>query len=530
MHEGSASEAGMPLRLALLCRLPFELGACVLSEIIARFSLTLTGAVELLSEPLSEGARSAADAHWAAYESNVKAAGELVQETDWSKVVKTMLRQLRYYFKPAKVIDLWRLGGHRLWRRLRASAGSRHALLEQEVETSLAHARRECDASKALFSAGQFCDAGARYRVACEMLDNLDASYSDPILPKRNTKASSNVVIGDNLRAELRAERIRVLVNMAVCHKKLGKHKEVLEYATRALSLEPEHVKALMLRGRALLATDDAAAALRDFHCVASLDPTNQEARAEVRRAAAAKRGRIGRERLLVVLAETAKRQKLLQKEISALARKLANEQKELMGAGEKTLPTKREGVEAKTPPLKPSHTSLSFLEAHQKVLDLGLSKDLLEDDPLGHEALQDVLLEFEDDTEVMERAEQLLRPSGLGDPQRAKSLGVGVIVEIHHCMVKEMQKALSDFSQLPVAERSSLTTKMRETIAELLVSIAVEYQFTVHSEDVEVAVMMHEGELQANPAFTRCSEQLSSMMQELTGSPEPRMKGEATF
>merc|ERR1719229_709089 len=97
-------------------------------------------------------------------------------------------------------------------------------------------------------------------------------------------------------------------------------------------------------------------------------------------------------------------------------------------------------------------------------------------------------------------------------------------IVEIHKFMVGEMQKVLQEFLQLPFDVRRSFTSKSCETTAELLVSIAVEQQLSVHCEDVEQAVIRYEQMLQGNAEFARCTEQLANMMQHLTSAAQPRV------
>merc|ERR1712176_1575710 len=91
--------------------------------------------------------------------------------------------------------------------------------------------------------------------------------------------------------------------------------------------------------------------------------------------------------------------------------------------------------------------------------------------------------------------------------------------------MVGEMQRVLQEFLQLPQDVRRSFTSKGCETTAELLVSISVEHQLGVRCEDVEQAVIKYEEPLQGHPEFTRCTEQLATMMQHLIGAAQPRVK-----
>jgi hypothetical protein len=208
---------------------------------------------------------------------------------------------------------------------------------------------------------------------------------------------------------------------------------------------------------------------------------------------------------ILQILAETVRVQGIVQQEVSVLARKLAKEDK-----GEKK---------------KKKRTVLSFTDAHKKILELGLPREPLEDYKLSEANFQQVLLKYEEDEEVMLAAQKLLHPAGKGDSQRALGITIDKIVEIHVFMVTEMQKVLSEFLALPREERRSFTGKGCETTAELLVSMAVEQQLSVRCEDVEQAVIMYEEQLQGHPEFTRCTEQLASMMQHLIGSVQPRVE-----
>jgi len=193
--------------------------------------------------------------------------------------------------------------------------------------------------------------------------------------------------------------------------------------------------------------------------------------------------------------------QGIVQQEVSVLARRLAKEKAD-----------------------RKKKKSLSFVDGHKKILELGLPREPLEDYGLSENAFQRILLEYEQDEEVMLCAQKLLHPAGKGDAERARSITMDRIVEIHQFMVSEMQRVLQEFLQLPQDVRRSFTSKGCETTAELLVSIAVEQQLSVHCEDVEQAVIKYEEALQGHPEFTRCTEQLANMMQHLIGAAQPRV------
>merc|ERR1712217_181109 len=163
----------------------------------------------------------------------------------------------------------------------------------------------------------------------------------------------------------------------------------------------------------------------------------------------------------------------------------------------------------------------MTFLEAYEKVLSLKLPKHLLEDDGINDASLQNLLIEYEEDEEVIGCAQQLLQPAGTGDPLRAEDITLERIIEIHRCMEREMRKVIDEFYTLPEKRRRKFTKKERETVAELLVSMTVEHSFDVRCEDVELAVIMNEDKLQNDKAYTDCAEHLSALMQELHGVDE---------
>mmetsp|Transcript_131546 Transcript_131546/g.311888 ORF Transcript_131546/g.311888 Transcript_131546/m.311888 type:complete len:498 (-) Transcript_131546:58-1551(-) len=210
-------------------------------------------------------------------------------------------------------------------------------------------------------------------------------------------------------------------------------------------------------------------------------------------------RGSLTRQEVSELLDETIRVQGIVQIEISQLARDLAKERSD-----------------------KKKKKSLSIPEAYQRIKELKLPIDPLEELDLSEQAFQKLISQYENDEEVSVKAQLLLHPEPKGDTVRARSISVEKIIEIHQFMVVRMQKVLTEFLTLDQETRRSFSNKACETTAELLVSIAVEQQ-GVHCEDVEQAVLWHENVLANHPEFARCTEQLANMMQHLTGSAQPR-------
>mmetsp|Transcript_88392 Transcript_88392/g.139671 ORF Transcript_88392/g.139671 Transcript_88392/m.139671 type:complete len:369 (+) Transcript_88392:3-1109(+) len=151
------------------------------------------------------------------------------------------------------------------------------------------------------------------------------------------------------------------------------------------------------------------------------------------------------------------------------------------------------------------------------------LPREPLEEMGMHESAFQDLLSKYEDDPEVMEHYRSLLHPVGKSDPEKARTIRIDKIIEIHQFMCQEMQKVVTEFRQLPEETRHSITGKTCENTAELLVSISVEQQLAVHCDEVEQAVIFYEEALGANPDFAQCTEQLAQMMQFLVGASHPR-------
>eukprot|EP00928_Gymnodinium_smaydae_P082867 TRINITY_DN6613_c1_g5_i1.p1 TRINITY_DN6613_c1_g5~~TRINITY_DN6613_c1_g5_i1.p1 ORF type:complete len:586 (+),score=162.90 TRINITY_DN6613_c1_g5_i1:83-1840(+) len=567
MHSHwSPDGESLALRIGNSLRLPFELGVCLCIEFVARLAHAIDDAVEplparrcpkplelmaLMSEDplnaflvalrpflpvfrrsLCEGARAGREAQWQAYETQAKAAADMTLEVDWRSVARASLiwlwRQLRLGWRSgaprlkAGAQDLlWYLRARRVWGRLRRLVGrpplDAEGIEREEAEALLASARSECALGKEAFQAGRVLQALERYGEALQALQRAEA--------KRGAVAPSTV-------AALRQERVRALVNTAVCNKKLGKLSEVVDATTQALELEPKHAKALLLRAGALLgggcqAEDAAARAASDLEAALELEPGNVAAKGDLRRARAAQmmgatpaqssssspsptgaperpaavaaagagaeasRRPLTRERLLEALATAARSQAEAQKEVSELARRVAGERQD---------------------------DRLSFEEAYRRVEAAGLTRDPLANFGIGDLELQQQLHLYAEDEEVMTAAAGMLHPQGSGDPDRVRDISTERVVEIHECMVREMKGILEEYERMPEEQRCGFTPKGREVAAELLASIAIEREYRVRSEDVEQAVILKEQELQGNARFARCSEELGVMMQALVG------------
>lgn len=201
---------------------------------------------------------------------------------------------------------------------------------------------------------------------------------------------------------------------------------------------------------------------------------------------------RLSRTQVLAVFKQAVHAQQEMQQKISTLARSLLND----------------------------GQQKLSFLAAHQKVLELDLPADPMEALGLSEASLPHLLEEYETDEEVMAIAGHLLTcPMGRGDQESAQKLTIDKLVQIHRLMESKLQDVVAEFQQLPSEKQIAITAKQREATAELLVSMAVESELAVRCEDAELAVIIHDEALQQNTDFVKCTEKLAMLMQTLTGA-----------
>lgn len=173
--------------------------------------------------------------------------------------------------------------------------------------------------------------------------------------------------------------------------------------------------------------------------------------------------------------------------------------------------------------------TRLSFPEAHQKMLLLSLPNDPLDKYEISDEDFQQTVEDFQRvyDYEVITAVQQISEPSGRGDPDRAAKIDPATVIDAHKYMEAQMKSLVEEFTLLPDETKHSIPKKEREYAAELLVSVAVESHFKVASEDLELAVGMHEAQLQGDPVFAGSQEQIGVLMQRLMEPPFVKKESE---
>lgn len=95
---------------------------------------------------------------------------------------------------------------------------------------------------------------------------------------------------------EWRRLLIASLLNLALCHLKMGAPAEAEEACTRALAFDAESIKARLRRGRARGEQGDSHGALADLEAARAIDPSNRSVARELRRLEARRRGERQRE------------------------------------------------------------------------------------------------------------------------------------------------------------------------------------------------------------------------------------------
>lgn len=86
-------------------------------------------------------------------------------------------------------------------------------------------------------------------------------------------------------KEELDKIQIQTLTNILVVKTKMKDWKDIIEISDKALELEPENIKALFFRGRALLNLTEYEKAIEIFNKILSLDKDNADAVKELARA-----------------------------------------------------------------------------------------------------------------------------------------------------------------------------------------------------------------------------------------------------
>jgi len=123
-------------------------------------------------------------------------------------------------------------------------------------------------------------------------------------------------------------------------------------------------------------------------------------------------------------------------------------------------------------------------------------------------------------DYEVITAVQRMFMPVGKGDAGRAGKIDVATVVDAHKFMAVQMESLVAEFNQLPSETKHSIPKKERERSAELMVSVAVESSFKLQSEDLELAVTTYTQQLEGDPAFVECQNQIGSFMQLLMEPP----------
>jgi len=165
----------------------------------------------------------------------------------------------------------------------------------------------------------------------------------------------------------------------------------------------------------------------------------------------------------------------------------------------------------------------LTFVEAHKKILELGLSQEPLEALGITEKILNNEFAKYAGDEEIETLAAHLIpKPPPTNRPP--KQLTANEVMDVHDYMAEQLSKIIRDLSSLSQDIRHKLSQRTIEIVAELMVSIAVEKKFDVRSEDVELSLIECQDQLGEEHRFQNASQQLQQMMTTLLAFGKPKL------
>lgn len=476
----------LSVRAANVLRLPFEFAACCAAELCALIArgfevpdtpkaraskvqssdpllalcLVLSPFLPAFQQSIAEQAKSGRESLWASYDTQAKDAVQLTKQ-----VSQPARRWLKRCWERVLTAD-WQTTRQLLtesWRRFASFISALRPGKRKALQSALEDVTRECDDVKEIFKAGKLEEAEKRYQQLLLKLQEL-------------SKANFHV----------QKEQVRILTNLSLCQKKQGSLGPAADSASAALQLEPSNVKALFLRG----SCTKGAEAVEDLAKAFALEPTLLEAKREWLQARRVLRKDVdeswSKGEILAVIADVTRVQQSVQEAVSSI------------------------GKDVKTRDEK-----LTFLQAHERIRQHALPKDPLKDYGLTMDSFHQLLGTFQDDFDVIHSAQNMLHPSGRGDRSRARRMSIMQIVQSHQAMVLVIKTMLQELRQMSPVDLHRLDLQLLEATAELLSYLEVS-SLDLHPEDVEEAISMNEFQLQNNADFSKCSEELANLMQEL--------------
>lgn len=161
------------------------------------------------------------------------------------------------------------------------------------------------------------------------------------------------------------------------------------------------------------------------------------------------------------------------------------------------------------------------FQEVYQKV------KAVQPDDPLEATGLtmhefDELLTKYQKDPEITQTVARIMGMSACSTEgtSKAQALRREKIIEIHKFMLQEIKKLVEEFQRIP--EAASYDMKTVTIAVQAIVGSLVEKKYSVGSDEIELAVILHHQSLASNAEFARINVEMQSTISSLMGTQFP--------
>jgi hypothetical protein len=162
----------------------------------------------------------------------------------------------------------------------------------------------------------------------------------------------------------------------------------------------------------------------------------------------------------------------------------------------------------------KELHTQhLSVEETYQRVREVQ-QRDPLDEYGLSMMEFDQILDKFQSDPTVRDALAKIM---GAPDPsnassEKAQQITVEKIIEVHQFMLEEMETLVKLFQDMP--KKEELNMKTVTVAAQVIVSTKIEDKFSITSEDIEFAELLHHTMLASNLDFATINKKIQHTME----------------
>jgi len=158
--------------------------------------------------------------------------------------------------------------------------------MPQTPEEKIAHAEGLKAAGNEFFKGGEWSKACQQYTRIFAFVNGLDTDDLMAEMPHIAAMGggAQGQELSDQMKDRVWELKLSANANLAMAFLKREKYAKVLMFATRALDMDPNHVKSIFRRAQAQLRLGDLDGAKAGFDRVAELDPENKALPKERRR------------------------------------------------------------------------------------------------------------------------------------------------------------------------------------------------------------------------------------------------------